>query len=213
MLIDDVTIKVQAGHGGRGAVAFNKNLMSLGPAGGSGGSGGSVLFEGISDLNGLNHFRNRKEWRAPGGEDGRPQFSDGKDGNELMLKVPVGTVIHNLDTGKDLEIIKIGEWLVVAAGGHGGKGNFHFKSSKNTTPKQFQPGLPGESFVIRLELKLIADVGLVGFPNAGKSKLLNILTRAQSKVAKYPFTTLDPYWGAYYELRIADIPGLSTGAS
>jgi len=213
MLIDDITISVQAGHGGRGAVAFNKNLMSLGPAGGSGGNGGSIYFEGTSDMSGLNHFRNKKEWHAEDGRDGRPQFSDGTTGNDLILKVPVGTVLHNLDDDTDQEIIKIGERILMAQGGHGGKGNFHFKSPRNTSPTQFQDGLPGEGLAIRMELKLIADVGLVGFPNAGKSNLINMLTRAQSKVANYPFTTLDPHLGTYYELIIADIPGLITGAS
>jgi len=213
MLIDDVTITVTSGSGGRGAVAFNKNMMSLGPAGGSGGNGGSVHCEGVVDLSALRQFRFKKDLDADAGENGKPQFNDGKDGPDLILKVPVGTVIHNLETGKDTEITAIGERVLVAKGGHGGKGNFLFRSPRLTSPKRFQEGLPGEKFTLRLELKLIADVGLIGFPNAGKSSLLNELTSAKSKVANYPFTTLEPNLGTYYELILADLPGLIEGAS
>jgi len=213
MLIDDVKIKVVAGSGGKGAVAFNKNLMSLGPVGGTGGKGGDVCVEGISDLSGLNKFRFKKEFKAKPGQNGRGQFCDGSDGGDLILLVPVGTVIHNLDTGVDVEITKIGERKVIAQGGKGGRGNFHFRSSTNTTPKQFEYGQSGEVFEVRFELKLIADVGFVGLPNVGKSSLLNELTNAKTKVANYPFTTLEPNLGVYYDLILADIPGLIEGAS
>ncbi len=213
MLIDDITIKASAGNGGRGKVAFNKNLMSLGPAGGNGGNGGSIFFEGGSDLSSLNQFRFKKEVKAQNGMDGKGQFCDGVTADDLVLKVPTGTVVHNLDTGTSIEIVQIGERVRIAKGGHGGKGNYLFRSPKNTTPTQFQFGLPGESFTLRLELKLIADVGFVGLPNVGKSSLLNELTRAQAKVANYPFTTLEPNLGVYFELILADIPGLIEGAS
>ena len=218
MLIDDATIKVEAGNGGKGAVAFNKNMMSLGPAGGNGGKGGSIYFEGVSDLNALDQFRHKKNIKAKDGANGKGQFSDGPDKSDLVLKVPVGTIIHKIDgstplTIKTEEVLKIGERIFVAKGGPGGKGNFHFRSSTNTTPKQFQEGLPGEQFTVRLELKLIADVGLIGLPNTGKSSLLNELTKAKSKVANYPFTTLEPNLGVYYELILADVPGLIEGAS
>ena len=221
MLIDDVTIKVSAGNGGKGAVAFNSNLMSLGPAGGSGGKGGSVYFEGISDLNALSQFRYKKDLKAKDGDNGKEQFRDGSDGSDLVLKVPVGTIIHKIGpsallrikTDETKEVLKIGEKILIAKGGFGGKGNFHFRSSTNTSPKQFQEGLPGKYFTLRLELKLIADVGIIGLPNAGKSSLINELTKAKSKVANYPFTTLEPNLGAYYELVLADIPGLIEGAS
>ena len=213
MLIDDVKIRIKAGNGGRGAVAFNKNLMSLGPVGGDGGAGGNIYFEGVSNLNALAQFRYKKDIKTENGGDGKGQFRDGENTEDVVLKAPIGTVITNLDTDEISEITKVGERILGARGGKGGKGNFKFRSSVNTTPKQFQPGLPGEFFRIRLELKLIADVGFIGLPNAGKSSLLNELTRANSKVANYPFTTLEPNMGAYYELILADIPGIIEGAS
>ncbi|MDP2705656.1 MAG: GTPase ObgE [bacterium] len=213
MLIDDVKIKVIAGNGGRGCVAFNKNLMALGPAGGSGGKGGSVWTEGVSNLGALSQFRYKKILSAENGKDGRDQFKDGHEGQDLVLKIPIGTAITNLDTGKPIEITKIGERKLLAKGGWGGRGNFHFKSSTNTSPKEFEMGRPGEKFDFRLELKLIANIGLIGLPNAGKSSLLNELTNAKSKIANYPFTTLEPNLGVYYGLILADIPGLIEGSS
>lgn len=213
MLIDDVTIRVEAGHGGKGAVAFDKNKGAIGPCGGNGGRGGSVIMEGVDNLGALEHFRFKKELNAGVGEAGRGQFIDGVDGEDLVLQVPVGTVIHNLTTGFTREITIIGEQVTVARGGQGGKGNFKFRSAKNTTPKEFQPGLHGEAYGLRLELKLIADVGFVGLPNVGKSTLLNLLTKAKAKVANYQFTTLEPNLGVYYGLILADIPGLIEGAS
>jgi len=213
MLIDDVTIQVMAGNGGDGKVAFNKNMKSLGPVGGSGGHGGSVYLEGISDIGALAQFRNKKDWAAKDGGRGQGQFIDGPRGNELVLRVPVGTVVHNLNTGNVHEIVKANERIQVAQGGKGGRGNFHFRGPTNTSPKEFEPGTAGEHFSLRLELKLIADVGLIGLPNVGKSSLLNELTNAKSKVANYQFTTLEPNLGAYFGLILADIPGLIEGAS
>lgn len=213
MFIDNITIKIAGGNGGKGAVAFNKNMMSLGPTGASGGNGGNVYFEGIADLSALRQFRFKKELFAENGGDGKPQFNDGSDGKNIILKVPVGTVISNLDSGIKIEIMKIGERVLAAKCGRGGKGNFLFRSSTNTSPKEFQMGKSGEKFIVTLELKLIADVGFIGLPNVGKSSLLNELTAAKSKVANYPFTTLEPNLGAYYELILADIPGLIEGAS
>ena len=213
MLIDDVTIKVASGHGGKGAMAFNKNLMSLGPTGGSGGKGGDVYFEGTSDLSALNHFRYKKELTAENGGDGRSQFRDGRDGKDIILPVPIGTFIHDLTENKNFEILSVKEKVLIARGGRGGKGNFFFRSSRNISPRQFQEGLPGKILGLHLELKLIADIGLVGLPNVGKSSFLNAFTNAKSKVANYRFTTLEPNLGVYYELIIADIPGLIEGAS
>ncbi|MCX6761071.1 MAG: GTPase ObgE [Candidatus Nealsonbacteria bacterium] len=213
MLIDDVTIKVKAGDGGKGAVAFNKNMMSLGPAGAKGGKGGDVCVKGVSDLSVLNRFRFKKEAVAQNGENGRSQFLDGKDAEDLILLVPTGTVVSNLKTKKTFEITKIGEVVTIAKGGKEGRGNFHFRSSTNTSPKEFEYGKLGQAFEIRLELKMIADVGFIGLPNVGKTSLLNELTNANSKVANYSFTTLEPNLGTYYELILADIPGLIEGAS
>lgn len=213
MFIDDVKIKVRAGNGGNGAVAFNKLKMSLGPTGANGGNGGNVYFEGVSDIGAFIQFRYKKELIAEDGKNGKTNLNDGPDGKDLILKVPIGTVIHNLLTNRDFEIISIGQRLLIAKGGRGGKGNFKFRSSVNTSPIEFQIGLSGEECELRLELKLIADIGFIGLPNVGKSSLLNKMTNAKSKVANYLFTTLNPNLGVYYELILADIPGLIEGAS
>jgi GTP-binding protein len=213
MLIDDVTIKVSGGRGGSGAAYFSNIMMQLGPTGGSGGNGGGVFLEGTPNLDSLSVFRYKKEFKAEKGDDGRQRCSDGRRGKDTVLKIPIGTVVTNFNTGEVKEILKTGQKIIVAEGGRGGKGNFLFRSSKNTSPTQFQEGKPGEIFRLRLELKLIADIGLIGLPNAGKSSLLNELTNASAKVANYPFTTLEPNLGVYYELILADIPGLITGAS
>lgn len=213
MLIDDVTIHLSGGHGGKGKVAFNNVMMSLGPTGADGGDGGSIYFEGVSSLDSLLQFQFTKEVAAENGEDGKKQFRDGRGGKDTTLIVPTGTVITNIATGETREITKIGERLIAVKGGIGGRGNFKFRSSRNVTPREFEEGTPGEEFDYRLELKLIADVGLVGLPNAGKSSLLNTLTGANSKVANYPFTTLEPSLGVYYDVVLADIPGLIEGAA
>ncbi len=213
MIIDDLTIRIQAGKGGDGIVAFNKNKGAQGPTGGRGGNGGNISFVGVSDLGALNALRNQKVFKAEDGKNGRHQLNDGTAGENLVIKIPVGTVIHNLTTDVDQELVKIGEQILVAKGGHGGKGNFLFRGPHSTSPKRFQEGLPGGQFNIRLELKMIADVGIIGLPNVGKSSLLNELTKAKSKVANYHFTTLEPHLGVYYDLILADIPGLIEGAS
>lgn len=213
MLIDDVTINVRAGKGGDGIVSFNKAKMALGPTGGSGGAGGSVYLEGISNLDALSQFRFHKDLAADGGHDGKMRLNDGAAGKDLILKVPVGTVIHDLTYGRTREIVEVGERVLVAKGGRGGKGNFLFRSPTNTTPKEFERGAAGNKAELRLELKLIADIGFIGFPNVGKSSLLNELTNASVKVANYPFTTLEPNLGVYQNLILADIPGLIEEAS
>lgn len=213
MLIDDITIKVAAGYGGAGKTAFQKTKMSMGPTGGSGGAGGSVYAHGVSDLTKLNQFRFKKEVQAEHGGNGKSQHNDGSDGKDLVLEVPVGTVVHNQSTGKEKEITCVGERVLLARGGRGGRGNFLFRSATNTSPKEHESGTPGEEFEIRFELKLIADVGIIGLPNAGKSSLLNELTSARAKVANYPFTTLEPNLGVAFGVVLADIPGLIEGAS
>src|SRR3989338_1011319 len=213
MLIDEITITVTSGKGGRGGVAFSTIKMSLGPTGGNGGKGGSVYVEGISDLGALSQFRYKKDIEEKNGADVKAQFSDGPDAPDVILRIPVGTVIRVIETQETKELLKIGERILIAKGGRGGKGNYKFRSPKNTTPREFQPGLSGEHFTLKLELKLIADVGLIGLPNAGKSSLLNELTEAKSKVANYAFTTLEPHLGVYYDLILADIPGIIEGAA
>ncbi|MBI1866474.1 MAG: hypothetical protein HYS02_01765 [Candidatus Staskawiczbacteria bacterium] len=176
MIIDDVKIKVTVGHGGRGLAAFNKTKMALGPTGGSGGNGGSIFLQGVSDLGALRQFRFKKDIKAQNGENGRIQLRDGHDAKDLILLVPVGTISHNLEKPKDyprdIEITKIGQLELVATGGKGGRGNFLFRSATNTSPKQFEEGASGESFELRLELKMIADVGFIGLPNVGKSSTI-----------------------------------------
>ncbi|MDO8481605.1 MAG: GTPase ObgE [bacterium] len=213
MLIDEITIRLRAGQGGRGAVAFNKVKLMQGPTGGDGGRGGNVYLEGISDINALMSYAHKKEMNAEDGKNGRGQFLDGRAGEDLVLKIPVGTTVTNLGTGYSQELTKVGQRILAAGGGMGGKGNFKFRSSINTSPKEFQEGLSGDINEYHLELRLIADIGLVGLPNAGKSSLLNELTAAKARVANYAFTTLEPNLGAYYELILADIPGLIEGAS
>ena len=212
MLIDDVTIEVISGSGGDGRAVFNRTMMSLGPTGGTGGKGGDVYLRGVSNLGALIRFRGQKVFRAGKGQMGGIQKKDGKSGEDLILNVPVGTVVHFPLRGIK-EITKIGEQLLIIKGGAGGRGNFTFRSPTNTTPQQFEKGKAGDSMRLQLELKLIADVGLIGLPNVGKSSLLNKLTNAKSRVANYSFTTLEPNLGAYWELILADIPGLIEGAS
>jgi GTP-binding protein len=213
MLVDDVTIRLVAGSGGSGAVAFNKTRLNLGPVGGDGGRGGNIYFEGVSNIDALQFYAAKKEIKAKNGGDGRGQFIDGSAGPDLVLKVPAGTIIRNLESGFEKQITKVGERLLAAGGGKGGRGNYKFRSSTNTTPKEAELGTSGDEVEYQLELRLIADVGLVGLPNVGKSSLLNELTNAKSKVANYQFTTLEPHLGAYYGLVLADIPGLIEGAS
>lgn len=213
MIIDDVKITAVAGHGGRGLAVFSKTKKTLGPTGGSGGNGGNIFIEGVADLGSLRQFRYKKVCQAKDGQHGKPQLNDGHDAEDLILYVPVGTVCQNILNKKTVEITKIGQRELVAKGGRGGKGNYLFRSATNTSPKQFEEGKPGETFEMHLELKMIADVGFIGLPNVGKSSLLNELTNAKSKVANYPFTTLEPNLGVFYDLILADIPGLIEGAS
>ena len=213
MLVDDVTIRVKTGSGGKGAVGFAKTKMTLGPTGARGGNGGSVYLEAVNDFGALRRFRAAKVFAAENGQDGRTMYRDGRDGADLILRVPRGTLVHDLTGGTEHETLFIGEKILIAKGGRGGKGNFHYKSSRHTSPTKSQPGFPGEEYVLHLTLKLIADIGLVGLPNVGKSSFLNMVTNAQSHVANYPFTTLEPHLGVYEGLVLADLPGLIEGAS
>ncbi len=213
MLVDEVFVRLEAGKGGKGAVAFQKVRLMQGPTGGDGGRGGSVYFEGVSDMSALAFFSGKKIVRGQDGGDGRGQFVDGKGGDDVILRVPAGTRIVNVQTGFAREVGQVGDRVLGAGGGKGGRGNFKFRSSTNTTPMESEEGTPGDTIEYRLELRLIADIGLVGLPNAGKSSLLNTLTNAKSRVGAYAFTTLEPHLGDHYGTIIADIPGLIEGAS
>jgi len=213
MITDEAQIRIHAGKGGDGIVAFNKIKMSLGPTGGKGGNGGNVYFFGVDNIAALNRYRAKKEYRAEDGQKGRGNKSTGHDGHDLVLSFPIGSVFTNLETKEIFEITRAGDKILAAKGGFGGRGNFYFRSPTNTTPKEFEYGRPGESAEFQIELRLIADIGLIGLPNAGKSSLLNELTKARAKVGNYEFTTLEPNLGSMDGLIIADIPGLIEGAS
>jgi GTP-binding protein len=213
MLTDEVKIKAYAGHGGNGVIAFDKIKMSLGPTGGNGGNGGNVYFKGVSDLTALNKYKCKRDYYANDGKIGGKDKSTGHTGKDLILTVPIGSVVKNIQTSKISEITEVDQSVLATKGGRGGRGNFFFRSSVNTTPKQAEAGKPGEEFEFDIELRFIADIGLVGLPNAGKSSLLNELTKADVKVANYEFTTLEPNLGTLGKIVIADIPGLIEGAS
>lgn len=213
--VDDLRIHAQAGHGGSGVIRWlrTKETARGGPAGGDGGRGGDVVVVGTRDLSILASYRYTKKFRAENGEPGDNFNKHGRDGETLVIKVPIGSVVKKLSTNETLEIISEGQREVVFSGGAGGFGNAHFKSSTNQNPFQKTDGKKGEGGDIQITLKLIADAGLIGFPNAGKSSLLNALTRAKSKIGAYPFTTLEPHLGDFYGYILADIPGLIEGAS
>ena len=213
--IDELHIHATAGHGGAGVVRWLhlKGKDKAGPAGGDGGRGGDIVLEGVRDLGALAHYRYSKKFRAENGESGGGKNCHGGDGEPVVLKVPIGSVATLTTTGEVFEILKEGQREVLMRGGVGGYGNAHFKGAVNQNPEQVTSGRPGAAGDIRISLKLIGDAGLIGFPNAGKSSLLNSLTRAQSKVGAYPFTTLDPHLGELYGYVLADIPGLIEGAS
>lgn len=213
MFTDEVKITAIAGHGGDGVVAFNKIKMSLGPTGGKGGKGGNVYFEGVSNLSALNKYKHKKEYYAENGMNGRKDNSEGKSGKDLILTVPVGSVLHFVNEKKDIDITEVGQKILVAKGGIGGRGNFSFRSPINTSPKERELGSPGEEVEFLVELRFIADIGLIGIPSAGKSSILNELTMANAKVGNYDFTTLEPNLGVMDGVILADIPGLIEGAS
>lgn len=213
--VDEVKIHAKAGKGGDGVIRWlrTKETARGGPSGGDGGHGGDVVLVGVRDLAALAHYRYEKNFRAENGEAGKNELKHGANGADIRLNVPVGTVARVVDTGEEFEVTTEGEEIVIFKGGRGGLGNARFKSSTNQNPFQQTFGKEGGSGDISLTLKIIADVGLIGLPNAGKSSLLNTLTRAKSKVGDYPFTTLEPNLGDFYGHVLADIPGLIEGAS
>jgi GTP-binding protein len=219
--VDEAIIKVNAGHGGRGAIGFRREkfIPFGGPDGGDGGKGADVYLMGVACINTLADFRYNRAFRAPSGEPGAGAECTGAGGEDLIVPVPIGTVVVDVDTEEQLgDVTTPGQLLLVAKGGKGGWGNARFKSSTNRTPRKAMPGLPGEKRDLRLEMKVMADVGLLGLPNAGKSTLIRAVSAAKPKVADYPFTTLHPNLGVVSvgEQRsfvMADIPGLIEGAA
>ncbi len=219
--VDEATLRVQAGNGGRGSASFRreKSVPFGGPDGGDGGHGGSVLLRAAEGINTLADFRIDRLYRAQLGEGGSANGCTGRSGDDLYVTVPVGTIVSDSETGEVLGDLKAaGMEMKVAQGGKGGWGNVRFKSSTNRAPRQFGPGLPGEKRSLALELKVIADVGLLGLPNAGKSTLIRAVSAARPRVADYPFTTLYPNLGVVYcgqqrSFVMADIPGLIEGAA
>ena len=218
--LDNVKIHARSGGGGNGCVAFRREkfIEFGGPWGGDGGRGGDVLVQAVPNLNTLIDYRYQQHFRAERGIDGMGKMMHGRGGKDCILKVPIGTQIIDAETGDIIcDLMQEGQNYTLCKGGGGGRGNIHFKSSTNRAPKQAEQGRLGEEKSVRLQMKLIADIGIIGLPNAGKSTLLNRLSRAKSKTAAYPFTTLYPHLGvlSYYDHRLilADIPGLIEGAS
>lgn len=221
MFIDEITIGVKAGDGGNGCISFRREKFEPfgGPNGGDGGNGGDVILEGDENVNNLNAFRYRPNWKAGRGEHGRGSDQHGATGKDCVLMVPPGTIAFDPETGRVVaEIMENGQRVTIAKGGSGGWGNTRFKTSTTRAPRRANPGLPGETGRFLLVLKSIAELGLVGFPNAGKSTLTNLITRAHPRVANYPFTTLHPQIGVieypekHDRITLADIPGLIQGA-
>jgi GTP-binding protein len=221
MFVDEARIQVKAGDGGNGCISFRREkfVPKGGPDGGDGGRGGHVYFEAVADQDTLLDFAGKHHWRAGGGGHGEGKNKQGADGADLVIRVPAGTLIY--DTDLDLllkDLSEVGMRVLVCRGGKGGKGNKAFATATNQAPRQSEPGKPGQERNLRLELKLIADVGLVGMPNAGKSTLLSRSSAARPKIASYPFTTLEPVLGIvelsdFRRFLMADIPGLIAGAS
>ncbi|WP_438482178.1 GTPase ObgE [Oleiharenicola lentus] len=222
MFIDETSIKARAGDGGRGCASFRREKYEPwgGPNGGDGGKGGDVILRGDDDQNNLIDFKFKPHWNGERGGHGLGSDCNGREGKPAILRVPLGTVAYNKDTGEVVaEILEDGQEFVLCKGGKGGFGNTRFKSSVTRAPRKTGPGEPGEIAEFKLELKSIADVGLVGFPNAGKSSLTNLITNARPKTAPYPFTTLHPQIGVidyveeYERIVMADVPGLIAGAN
>lgn len=215
MFVDELNVFLKAGRGGDGVVRWRheKGRDYAGPSGGNGGKGGDVYVLAVRDIGILSAYRNVKLIEAEAGEDGAKDLKQGKSGADVEVKLPIGSRLTNLATGHSVELLNEGERVLVLQGGRGGLGNEHFKSSINIRPKEFTEGSAGEEAEFKIELLLVVDVGIIGLPNAGKSSLLNLLTKARSKIGDFPFTTLEPALGSFYGYILADIPGLIEGAS
>lgn len=213
--IDEIRIQIAAGHGGTGVVRWRheKGKEFAGASGGNGGKGGDVYVRAVSDLNRLAGYRHKKEFVALDGEPGGKNSCHGGDGADLIIDVPIGSVVTNEKTGKSVSLLSKDEQVLILKGGNGGLGNEHFKASTNTSPIEWTPGKPGEEAEFYIEVELAVDAGLIGLPNAGKSSLLNVITRAEAKVGSYQFTTIEPNLGDMYGYIVADIPGLIEGAA
>ena len=215
MFIDEITLHLKAGRGGDGVVRWRheKGKDHGGPSGGNGGKGGDVWALAVRDIGILSAYRNVGGFEAGRGEDGAKDLKQGGIGKDVLIKLPVGSRLTNLTTGFKIELLKDAEKVLLLRGGRGGLGNEHFKGSTNIRPKESTPGVPGEEADFHIELLLVVDVGIIGLPNAGKSSILNALTKAKAKIGSYQFTTLTPNLGDLYGFIIADIPGLIHGAS
>jgi GTP-binding protein len=219
--IDEAKIYVKAGDGGNGALAFRReaHVPKGGPSGGDGGNGGDVTFEASADLSTLLDFKYQQHYKAERGENGRNRDQYGKFGESLLVKVPVGTIVLDEDSGETIaDMVESGQRVVICKGGIGGRGNIHFKSPWNQAPRQHEEGTLGEERTVRLQLKLLADAGLLGYPNVGKSTFISAVSRARPKIADYPFTTLVPNLGVVgmsggRSFVLADIPGIIEGAA
>ncbi len=213
--IDEMTIYMKAGDGGNGVLRFKseKGKEFAGPSGGDGGKGGDVYILAVRDVHMLAKYRNEVEFLAKRGGHGGSDSLHGANGEDFVLDLPLGSIVKNLDTGDEYTLLKEGEKILVLKGGRGGFGNEHFKSSTNRSPQEHVPGQKAQEGNFSVELQIVADIGLVGLPNAGKSSLLNMLSRANAKTADYAFTTLEPNLGEFFGFIIADIPGLIEGAS
>src|SRR5215472_12644645 len=223
MFVDEAKIRVKAGDGGNGCMAFRREkfVPRGGPSGGDGGKGGDVMMESSERHNTLVHFRFNPEYKAERGRHGEGSNKTGREGEDVLLKVPVGTIVYDTDSGEMVHDFSYADdRIVIARGGRGGRGNAQFKTSTHQAPREHEDGRPGEERTLRLELKLLADVGLVGFPNVGKSTLISRISAARPKIADYPFTTLEPNLGVVVvgdppneiSFVVADIPGLIEGA-